>query len=218
MATFNQQGQTVDTQNNFSNPVTNSVLTFAALTDTQKQRLVSKFLDVHPLRLQNTLVEYALKKSHEDGEAPFSHDDITNNLPTANIELSDRWVDLIESERDEMLEELQEKFDDLYGDIEDTEGHPEQKEIETLSSDIEALENADFDNYPEIYQWFSCSDWLIRALEEKGECTLDDEFWGRQVCGQSVVQDCVMQEIAFDWFVNYGEEGLTQEQAKELNL
>ena len=194
----------------------NSIVLFDDLTYTQKQNLASRFLDLHPLRLQNSLVEYVLRQSNEDHETPFSYDDITNNSPTANIELSDQWVDLTESDRDEMLEELQEKFDELYGDIEDTEGHPEQENIETLSSDIEALESVDFDNYPEIYQWFSCSVWLIRELESRGECTLDDEFWGRQCFGQSVTLDHVMQEIAYHWFLPYKEKGLTQEKVKEL--
>ena len=88
---------------------TQNGLTFAQLNDTQKQRLADKFLEVHPLRLQNTLVEYVLQKSHEDLEAPFSYDDITNNEPTANINLSSGWEDLTESERDAMLEDLQEK-------------------------------------------------------------------------------------------------------------
>jgi hypothetical protein len=193
-------------------------LTFAQLNDTQKQRLVDKFLDVHPLRLNNSLVEYVLQQDDHEN-APFTRDDITNNEPTANIELSDQWVELTESERDEMLEELQEKYDDLYGDIEDTEDHPEQEKIETLSSDIEALGVVSyFEDYPEIYQWFSCSDWLIRALESKGQCTLDDEFWGRQACGQSVTLDCVMQEIAFDWFCSYGKDSLNWDQIVELGL
>ena len=195
----------------------NSIVLFENLTCTQKQNLVSRFLEEHPLHLQNSLVEYVLQQEDYDN-APFTREDITNNEPTANIELSDQWVDLTESDRDEMLEELQEKFDELYGDIEDTEGHPEQENMETLSSDIEALEDASFDDYPEIYQWFSCSDWLIHELESRGECTLDDEFWGRQCCGQSVTLDCVMQEIAYHWFLPYRGEGLTQEKVKELRL
>jgi len=192
----------------------NNGLTFSQLNDTQKQRLVDKFLDVHPLRLNNSIVEYVLQKSHEDMDAPFSYDDIINNEPTANIELSNQWVDLTESERDEMLEELQEKLESL----EENENYEEMEEWEKVTDDIQALEDADFDNYPEIYQWFSCSDWLIRELESRGECTLDNEFWGRQCCGQSVVLDCVMQEIAFSWFVAYGEDSLTWNQITELGL
>ena len=171
-------------------------------------------MDSNPLRLQNSLVEYVLTKSYEDFEAPFSHDDITNNDPTANIALSTGGEDLTESQRNEMLEELQEKLEIL----EEKENYEELEEWEQLTNNIQELEDADFNDYPEIYQWFSCSDWLIRALEEKGECTLDSEFWGRQCCGQSVVLDNVMQEIAFDWFVNYNEVSLSWEQIMELGL
>lgn len=191
----------------------NNGLTFSQLNDVQKQNLASKLLDVHPMRLQNNLVEYVLQKSHEDSEAPFSVDDITNNEPTQEIELSDRYEELTESERDELLEELKET---LY-EVEARQNYEESEQYETLVSDIEALEEMeDFANYPEIYQWFSCSDWLIRALEEKGECTLDNEFWGRQCCGQSVVLDSVIQEIAFDWFVDYEKDYLTWEQITKL--
>lgn len=198
---------------------TSKTVKFSQLTCTQKQQLADKFLDIHPMRLQNTLVEYVLQKSFEDMNAPFSYNDITNNVPTANIEVSGEWLEITESERDEMLEELQEKLEAL----EENEDYEDLEEWEKITNDIQELEDASFDNYPEIYQWFSCSgfscsDWLIRELEDRGQCTLDNEFWGRQCCGQSVALDSVMQEIAFDWFVNYGEEGLTQEQMIELNL
>ena len=204
---------------------TQNGLTFAQLNDTQKQRLADKFLDVHPTRLNNSIVEYILKKSWDDQEAPFCYDDITNNEPTANINFQGGWEDLTESERDEKLEELQEKleeFQEQQTDLEDND-QPVPSDllaaIESLENDIEALEEVtEFDNYPEIYQWFSCSDWFIRALEEKGQCTLDGEFWGRQCCGQSIILDHVVQEIAFDWFLTYGETTLSWDQIVKLGL
>ena len=196
-----------------SNNTQNNGLTFSQLNDNQKQRLVDKFLDVHPLRLQNSIVEYIL--SQDDYEnAPFTRDDITNNGPTANIELSDQLIELTESQRDEALEELQEKLEEL----EENEDYEELEEWKKLTDDIQELEDVSFDNYPEIYQWFSCSDWLIGELENRGECTLDGEFWGRQCCGQSVTLDCIMQEIAFSWFVSYGEDSLSWNQIVELGL
>lgn len=204
---------------------TQNGLTFAQLNDTQKQRIAAKFLDVHPTRLNNSIVEYILRKSWDDQEAPFCYDDITNNEPTANICVNGSWDDYNEADRDELLEELQEKLEELQEQQTELEDNDQPvpsdllEAIEALENDIEALkEVTEFEDYPEIYQWFSCSDWFIRALEEKGQCTLDDEFWGRQACGQSITLDQVVQEIAFDWFCNYGETTLSWNQIVELGL
>jgi hypothetical protein len=192
----------------------NNGLTFAQLNDTQKQRLVDKFLDVHPLRLNNNLVEYVLQKSLEDSDAPFSYDDITNHDYYGNVDLSSGNYDLTEEERDEKLSELE----DIRDELEQNEDYEELEQWENVTNDIQELEDMDFYQTPEIYQWFSCSDWLIRELDSMGECTLDGEFWGRQCCGQSVALDHVMQQIAFNWFVDYNSESLTLDQIVELGL
>ncbi|AGH32111.1 hypothetical protein VPHG_00044 [Vibrio phage 11895-B1] len=182
--------------------------TFANLNDSQKQKLVDRMLNDHPLRLQNTLVEYVLQKSYEDLDAPFSYEDITNFEYYGEVCINDEWEEFTESERDEKVSELEDEQTDL--EIDD----PEWDEIQEI---IDDLNNMDFDQLPEIYQWFSCSDWLIRELESKGQCTLDDEFWGRQCCGQSVVLDNVMQEIAFEYACDYGNNYLTADQFFTLN-
>ena len=168
---------------------------FANLNDSQKQTLVDSMLKDHPLRLNNQIVEYILIQDDYEN-APFTREDITNNTAYGQVEIDGSWEELTEEERNEKVEELEE--------IEEL--------TESQQQDLDELNNMDFDEYPEIYQWFSCSDWLIRELEGKGQCTLDNEFWGRQCCGQSVVLDNVMQEIAFSYACDYGQETLTAEQ------
>ena len=213
-------------------------ITFKDLNDSQKQTITDKFLSDHPVTLQNAIVEYVLSKSFEDfKEAPFSHDDITNNDPTGQIKINGVWFEFYEQDVDrdnkislyehleskcsEVLESLNNDLVDLELTEEEAESLEEkiehwQEKLEGFEEIIAELNDMEFEDYPEIYQWLLCSDYLIRALEKKGQCTLDSQFWGRQVCGQSIVLDNVIQEISFDYFCDYGKKYLTQEQLKEL--
>jgi len=212
-------------------------ITFKDLNDSQKQTISDKFLSKHPLTLQNTLVEYVLSQSFEDQEAPFSHDDITNNEPTGQIYINGVLFEFYEQDVDrdnkislyehlerkcsEVLEHLNNDFDDLELTAKQQETLEEkiehwQEKLEGFEEITENLNDMEFEDYPEIYQWFLCSDYLISALEKKGQCTLDSQFWGRQACGQSIVLDNVIQEISFEYFCDYGKDYLTQDQLKEL--
>ena len=180
---------------------------FKDLTESQKQGLATKLLSDHPIRLQNTLVQYVLEQSHEDQNAPFSFEDITNFECTGYVDLSNGGFELTESARNEKLEELY----DIINDLDD-----ETEQYDIISNDIDCLTDLEFYILPEIYQWFSCDDYLIYKLEEKGQCTLDREFWGRQTFGQSVVLDGVIQLIAFEYACDYGQDYLTEDQIKDL--
>jgi hypothetical protein len=184
------------------------------LNDTQKQQLAEKLINAFPVTLNNQVVEYILQKSGEDDDAPFSYDDITNNTPYANIEITKidgfkYWVELDQNEASEKLEffeYLRNKSQEVLDNVEYEDGdnytliEKWEKIVHNLDVTCGNLEHADFENYPEIYQWFSCSDYLIYKLEEYGECTLDGEYWGRTCCGQSITLDRVIQKIAFDYF------------------
>lgn len=202
--------------------------TFANLNDTQKQQLVERMLSDHPLRLNNSIVQYILGQDDYEN-APFTREDITNNEYYGSVEVSGSWEELTEEERDEKLplfehlesraESVMEKLEELQNDADGEEWNVLEEKInrwsdvvEYYQEQVQNLNDMDFDEQPEIYQWFSCSDWLIRELESKGQCTLDGEFWGRQACGQSVTLDCVMQEIAFEYACDYGKDTLSAEQ------
>ncbi len=125
---------------------------------------------------------------------PFTSDDITNNQPMANIETLDCWEDMTEEEKNELVGELEEKRDEQEEDSE---------EWDRIDSLIDAANDADFDIYSEIMQWFTMDDRLLHRLEEQGQCILDNKYWGRQAYGQCITMDhCIKKacyEIAKVW-------------------
>jgi len=193
---------------------------FSNLTDSQKQEMSREFLRGMFVINQNTVVEYILSKSYEGcNEAPFSYDDITNNAPTGQIEINGSYYTLNEDERDEKLEfyeRLRDKASDLLDlrcdNLNNYEGsevdpdildakHDKTRDMHSKYETIcDELENMDFDEYPEIMQWFECDSYLISKLKERGECILDRTYWGRQCCGQSIILDGVIQKIAYDHY------------------
>ena len=192
-------------------PILNNLVcnSLSDLTESQQQEIATKFIDCHPTRLMNVEVEYILSKSFEDSEAPFSYDDITNHDYYGSVEVNGYWEEFTEEERDDKKE----FFEYLLGKWESHRDHIEELQTEVEDSDseeyenlekryekadskcddlqevIDTLENMDFDQQPEIFQWFMVSDWLASKLEEYGECVLTGEYWGRQCCGQSITLD-----------------------------
>lgn len=207
---------------------------FSDLNDSQRQKLADRLLNDHPMRLQNTLVEYVLQKSYEDSEAPFSYDDIENFNYTGYVEINGSQEEIDEEEKDRLLEKyeyLSNKIENIIDDLENEQLNIEDdQEYDNLQSRIDRLENTkyrcdknidnlefmDFDEQPEIMQWFSCTDYLISELEKHGQCTLDREFWGRCTFGQSVTLDHVIQRIAFEYACDYKKDYLTLKQIGDL--
>jgi len=63
-------------------------------------------------------------------------------------------------------------------------------------------EDKETGEYPEIYEWWSVSDWLADKLENRGEIVfeyLDFKVWGRQTTGQAIKLDNIIQEIAEEY-------------------
>ncbi len=120
---------------------------------------------------------------------PYTSDDITNNEPTANLETLEAWEELTETQKDELVEEYQEKLESL---------DDETEEYDHLDSVIDSLNGAEFYDYPEIMQWFLIDDRILSRLEEMGECTLDDRYWGRQAYGQSITMDTCIMKACYD--------------------
>lgn len=147
--------------------------------------------------LMNSEVEFILSMEHQIHDhdlLPFTSEDITNNEPTANLLTLEGWEDLTESQRDELLEEYQEKLEDLDEDSE---------EWVKLDEIIYGLSDVEFEDYPEIMQWFMMDDRILYRLDEMGQCVLDNKYWGRQAFGQSITMDhCIMKvcyDIAMQW-------------------
>lgn len=202
--------------------------TFDQLTDTQKQEIAEKWCNtVANFSCETTLVEYVIKKSIEDNEAPFSYEDIINNERYGLIVVNGSEQALYENERDEKLEfyeYLRDKAETLVDSIDEcverltSEGCAMRERHERLSEVCDELEAMNFEEQPEIYQWFSCDPYVCRKLEEAGECTLDGSYWGRTCCGQSIVLDHVIQRLAFDHFTDYGKDYITQTMLEANNI
>ena len=199
----------------------NNYKSFNELNDSQKQDIATEFLRGMSVINQNTVVEYILSKSIEGcQDAPFSEDDISNNTPTGQIEINGCYVELDEDGRDEKLEfyeRLRDTAENCYNmraiNIENNENDELVNELDNKESKsllvfnkfdtiCDDLENMDFDDYPEIYQWFECDSYLIRLLRDKGECILDNVYWGRTCCGQSIILDGVIQSIAYEFYTD----------------
>lgn len=72
-----------------------------------------------------------------------------------------------------------------------------QKVKDELNEDLETE-----DEEPEIFEFWSVSDWLYDKLREKGEIVfecLDFYVWGRRTTGQALYLDDVIQEIAEEY-------------------
>lgn len=71
--------------------------------------------------------------------------------------------------------------------------------IDGLQDWRDAVRDNSTDNPQEVYQWFRVSSWLLKKLRDIGQPVLDNdygEWWGRTCCGQSIVQDGTIQEVA----------------------
>ena len=134
-------------------------------------------------------VEYILKTSYENDEAPFSWDDVTNtlsyNIDEAKTNLEDEIIediDRTEEEKKQLNKDLQ-----SLDDINDIENFATDNK---LSFDMYSYEQQD-----DIYQWFLVSSWLCRWFNDNKIPVIDDyNYWGRQTCGQSVSLDWDVQQ------------------------
>jgi len=158
-----------------------TIESFDSLSDSDKQTIASEYINSQVVYLQNEVVEFILNASVHSNcdETPFNGDDITNKVPTGEVEINGAYHTLTEEQKNEWVEGLDLGSDRLNEEAE------------------EALNDMEFENYPEIYQWFLVGDSLAYNLEKQGECMLDKTYWGRQACGQAIILDNVIQRIAF---------------------
>jgi hypothetical protein len=192
------------------------VQSFNDLTPPQKQDIAQEYISRNVMYNRGVEVFYILGNQDEDSDnVPFCDDDMVNNEPKGNVEFNGYWHDLTEEERDEKLGfygYLRDKACGLLIRWLDTIENPEGLDFSDKNQHIhnslgenyerfdeicDTLEGMEFEDYPEIYQWFLCPEVCYR-LRDKGEVVLNNEYWGRQCCGQSIILDHVIQEIAFD--------------------
>lgn len=139
-------------------------------------------------------IDYILKKSYEDNEAPLSYEDLDLfDLNKAKEHILYKFDELSKEEHEDFLYKINE---DLFQNLDTEEQREERlnKYLETLNKeDLENLFNdLDLDTYEahaEVYEWWFISDTLLYRLEEQGEVILNKCFWGRCTTGQHISLD-----------------------------
>jgi len=161
---------------------------------TDNQKIKRKLVNDNVFANVSALADFALTKSHEDGNAPFSIDDIENysaNFPCYQGEFAD-FDRGTEEERDrgiKRLELLEVKAEDR----------------EKLQEEINELKNLEPEP-AEIYEWWIVSGWLCDELSKRGECVVKGyNIWGRQCTGQTILLDNVISDIALDMEILSGQ-------------
>lgn len=141
-------------------------------------------------------VEYILKKSYDDKDAPLSYDE---------LDLFD--IDKAIESLLYLYEEKETEFKDYANDPETFNRKVKKKgdfEVFLNSLDKEELKEMcrEFEIYEdstdaEIYEWWFISDPLKYRLEQQGEIFLN-EYWGRQTTGQNISLDgCCIKAFIF---------------------
>jgi len=140
-------------------------------------------------------INYILKKSYEDGEAPLSYEDLDLfDIDTAREQIIYLFNEI---ETDEEQEDFLNKIsDDLFNKLDKKEKREnklseylKQCDKEELKTICESLDIERDTTDAEVYEWWIISDPLKYRLEQEGEIFLNNEYWGRQTTGQSISQD-----------------------------
>lgn len=137
----------------------------------KNQEIKRKFVEREVYCCVSGMVEYILSKGYEDREAPFTMDDVENLYLPKCPNCGD--------------------FDSIE-EIENEEGETAYK----CSYCNEELEEEPETEPQEVFEWWICSDWLIKKLAAHGEPVLIDEgIWGRTGTGQAILLDGVISRI-----------------------
>jgi hypothetical protein len=142
-------------------------------------------------------IDYILKKSWEDSDAPLSYED----LDLFDIDTAREQALYLYDENEEEYKEYSNDPDTFNrkvknkGDFEVFLNSLDKEELKELCENF----NIDRDTTDaEIYEWWIISDPLKYRLEQEGEIFLNKEYWGRQTTGQGISQD----SCCLDSFIN----------------
>lgn len=130
----------------------------------------------------NAEIDYILKKSYEDSEAPLSYEDIPEQLD------EDGFIDWVCKEKPE---EVKEWLRDHGFNENEALKSLDKDDLISIAQDLD--EDGEYLKQGEVYEWHVISDPLLYRLEKQGEIILNGIFWGRQTTGQSIQLDaCVI--------------------------
>lgn len=199
------------------------------MNESEFQRKCDEFVYREVYCNVSEMTEYILKKSIDDPDAPFSNDDIENQMQSGELEWDgelitfdsqeelDEWKsemeDKIESGRESELDALSEEdpdYDEILNQI--TGGYDNLLEILD-----ERCREAEYmlEEYKEISEYWVCSPWLIARLSERNEAVIPlEQIWCRCTTGQSISIDGVIREIVREYILTNEEKSPTITQKK----
>lgn len=172
------------------------------------QNIKGRFVEREIYVNLNLFVEDSIKAHQLNNDLGFDYYEYIKYFYTASD-----GEEYTQDQANEKIEELEEEIQELNSTIiylED-EGHEtadEEKQLSELEELKAELENADFEELYEPYEYWSVSGWLGKKLEEKGEIIIDEMghcIWGRCTTGQAILLDSVISEICEDLEILQGQ-------------
>ncbi len=169
------------------------------------QDIKSQFVHKHVNCNVNQMVEYILRKSWEDHDAPMNFDDIENyySYPEFIGEYA-KFDGGNDKERQLEIDRIQEISNDLLN----SKGQKLQKHRnihELIEEEVYKLQTLEEEN-AEIFEWWQVSDFLCVKLKEQGYPVIEDfNLWGRTTTGQAILLDGVITKICADMEILQGQ-------------
>jgi len=176
------------------------------MNSTTNQTIKGQFVGKEVFANVNSMVEYILRSSYEDREAPFSYDDLTNYYKDNSEAIDGKQEEIDDIKDSEKYCELDNKYsEDELNETEELEYNKLGEAIENIESSIQELES-DQEEPQEVFEWYMVSNYLARKLQERGEVVIEGEnIWGRCTTGQAILLDSVISEICYDMEILEGQ-------------
>lgn len=186
------------------------------------QTIKGKFVEREVLCNVNSLMEYSLRQSFENNDAPFTYDDIDNYYTPVEGQYkliidNDSEEDFdarIEDEQGDTLYTITKEIADKIrlGDLDpsntnDVVTYLANNNIMSIDKLLE--ENDDFETEAsEIYEWYAITGWFAEKLKDKGHPVITGyhNYWGRCTTGQAILLDYVITDICADMGILDGQE------------
>ena len=181
---------------------------FGALQSTDEYKKYCDEFVVNGCLNMTMEIDYILKKSLEDNDAPLSYDDIPSYVFDKGVafdKIKEEIEDKDEEEQKELFKETNEEHNrriKTIGDYEVFLNSLDEEEIKEIAEDKFLLDEEEISERVEIMQWFTMDDRILYQLEKRNEVVLNNSYWGRQCCGQSITMDGVIIDIFKEWFLN----------------
>ena len=180
------------------------------------QNIKDVFVSKNVFSCVNTMVEYILQKGHEDINAPFTYEDITNykDCVCSSCKESNSFKKMDMTDID-----IQQDSEGLYicpackCEYETEEAAINCCDTNNLYQCANCGQILSYEDYinldteeQEVYEWYIVSSFLSNRLNIKEHCIIKDfNIWGRGTTGQAIYLDNVISEICYEMEILEGQ-------------